>query len=63
MIAKILKEKDDFMYIFGFRTGFLPCFSGGFFRIRKRFYGVQNDHDFVVLFNYVDFEATFTVWK
>ena len=63
MIAKILKEKDDFMYIFGFRTGFLPCFSGGFFRIRKRFYGVQTDHEPVVLFYYVNFEAGITVWQ
>ena len=63
MIAKILKEKDDFMYKFRFITGFWSCFSGGFFRMRKRFTEVQNDIDFVVLFDYVDFEATFTVWK
>ena len=63
MIAKILKEKDDFMCKFGFKTGFWSCFSGGFFRIRKRFYGVQNDHEPVVLFYYVNFEAGITVWQ
>jgi hypothetical protein len=31
--------------------------------MRKRFTEVQNDVDFVVLFDYVDFEAAFTVWK
>jgi hypothetical protein len=63
VIAKILKEKDKCMYKFGFKTGFLPCFSGGFFRIRKRFYGVQNDHEPVVLFDYVNFKAGITVWQ
>ena len=63
MIAKILKEKDDFMCKFRFKTGFLLCFSGGVFRIRKRFYGVQNDHEPVVLFYYVNFEAGITMWQ
>jgi len=61
VIAKILKEKDNFMSKFRFKTGFLPCFSGGFFRIRKRFYGVQNDHEPAVLFDHVNFEAGITV--
>jgi len=29
--------------------------------MQKRFYGVQNDEDFVVLLGYVDFEALVTV--
>ena len=29
--------------------------------MQKRFAGVQDDVDFVVLFGYVDFEAAFTV--
>jgi hypothetical protein len=29
--------------------------------MRHRFYGVQNDHESVVLFNYINFEAGFGV--
>jgi hypothetical protein len=61
VVAKILKEKDKIMYKFGFKTHFWLCFSGGYFCMQKRFAGVQNDVDFVVLFGYVDFEAAFTV--